>query len=265
MSPDPDAFDHEAASFDQRAGLPDQAARRAAEAILTWSQAGPHDWLVEIGAGTGHIALHLVGRVRYLALDLSRAMLRKLRERCPPATAAREADAARPWPILDDSARIVFGSRSFHRLNSEILTREAFRVMDPRGGWLLEGHVQRLESSVKSRLRRKMLELIRREGRTPISRQNAYLELVQAACRRGANVIEPVTLSTWPVSTAPEDCLNSWRGKRGLTGIDLPAQTRKQILDELRQWAGREFGDLRRRHDSAESYVLQGVRLPGAA
>src|SRR5437763_14663503 len=76
---EPERFDAQAPGFDRRAGLPADAARAVARAVLEIAAPGPDDLLVELGAGTGEIGQHLIESVRYLGIERSRAMLELLR------------------------------------------------------------------------------------------------------------------------------------------------------------------------------------------
>src|SRR5947209_5451722 len=67
----PERFDAQARSFDARAGLPADAARAVARAVLDLAALGPDDLLVELGAGTGQIGRELAESVRYVGVDRS--------------------------------------------------------------------------------------------------------------------------------------------------------------------------------------------------
>src|SRR5437588_13031152 len=86
---EPERFDAQAPGFDRRAGLPADAARAVARAVLEIAAAGPDDLLVELGAGTGEIGEHLIDSIRYVGIDRSAAMLERFTEKLAGADGVR--------------------------------------------------------------------------------------------------------------------------------------------------------------------------------
>ena len=117
----PERFEAQAPGFDGRAGLPADAARAVARAVLEIAAPGPDDLLVELGAGTGEIGQHLIESVRYLGIERSMAMLELFRGKLAGADDVRvrlsRTDANRTWPVGDGSAAVVFASRVAHLLD----------------------------------------------------------------------------------------------------------------------------------------------------
>ncbi len=254
------SFDRQAGSFDRRAGFPDSVCRHVSATVV--ELVPPGGWLVEIGAGTGQLARYLATARPYLALDLSLPMLQILRQRLPAQRPAGglQADARLRWPLRDGCASAVFGSRSFHRLDSERLLAEALRVGRPDGFVLLEGRLRRDHGGLRSRLRRRLHELLGQRGLEGLSPFRSWVSLLDAACREGGKVIERLLPASWPVQTTPRECLQSWRSHADLGGLPLERETREEILRELEMWAARTLGPLDEVWDEYEQYVLRGIR-----
>lgn len=94
--------------------------------------------VVEVGAGTGHLARHLVANgFQVLALEPSRAMLEEGRSRAPISGLAWAAAVAESLPFRDASAEGVLFFTTLEFVSSPARAiQEAFRVLLP-GGWLV--------------------------------------------------------------------------------------------------------------------------------
>jgi hypothetical protein len=263
------SFDDQGAAFDQRAGLPGSTAEDVAAAIVSIGGLGPGELLVEIGAGSGEIGCHLVGRVAYVGFDVTPSMLDAFRDRLGArATTARlvVADGNAAWPVADGSARVIFGARSLHLLSLPHVLAEIERVGAAEGLTVIAGRVARDPSSVRMWMRRQMRRMLRELG---IAGQRGggeiALDLVAAhgesKSRYLATPIAPYVVARWSVASSPADSLAAWTGKDGLAGIVVDARIKHDVLERLRSQAALEFGDLERRIDATEAYVLTGVRF----
>jgi ubiquinone/menaquinone biosynthesis C-methylase UbiE len=256
-------FDHQAATFERRAGLPEDCCRKIAQAVLEAGAARANDLVVELGPGTGQIGRWFREPVRYVGLDLSQGMLREFRARTGEDATLRtlvRADAQAGWPLADASARIVFGSRAIHLLDEEHVAREALRVAAPDGATLIIGRVRRERQSMRARLAREMNERLLARGFEGRGGEKQNRRLFEACRRLGAEIVEPIEVARWKVSASPRQSIDSWRSLVSLGGVGVPAPVREEILNELESWAGTEFGDLDREFEAEESYVLYPVK-----
>jgi ubiquinone/menaquinone biosynthesis C-methylase UbiE len=262
----PEFFDHQAATFDSRAGLPEIYCREIARAVMEIGEARPGDLVVELGPGTGQIGRWLRRYARYVGIDLSAGMLREFRARLGnefTEGALVHADAQAVWPVADAAARVVFSSRALHLLNQEHVAREMRRVAVTEGATLIVGRVGREPESTRARMAREMNRLMRRRGLEGRGGEGQRRRLLEACERRGAKILEPVTVARWTVSASPQSSLDSWRSLASLGGVHVPPETRKEILAELESWAVNEFGALDRELESEETYTLYPIRYDG--
>lgn len=261
-------FDDQAESFDQRAGLPQQACREIALRLSELTALETGDLLLDIGAGTGEIGAEIARlRTRYASLDLSLPMLRVFQRRLdgmPAPASLIVADANAGWPIADGCVRAIFGSRSFHLLSTDHLIQEALRVRSRRGALLVIGRVRRDSQAVKATMRREMLRLLGANAPGSNTGEGRSRLLIEALVARGAVALDPLVAARWTATHSAADSLNSWRSKPGLGGTSVPEPLKNEILSKLEKWAREAFQDLDLRVQSAEHYVLEGVRLPAA-
>jgi SAM-dependent methyltransferase len=257
-------FDVQAQSFDDRAGIPARAAATAARAMLNLTSAGVGDLVVELGAGTGEIGLHLARFTKYIGLDRSRGMLDAFRAKldAAPQTEARlvHADADDTWPVETGSASVVFASRVAHLLNPDHLCNELRRVCAP-GGFFLIAHVSRDELSVKRLLRDRREALLREREFTPRARADLAGSVLERLLAAGATRIEARPVAAWSAQASANEVLDGWRRVPSMGGGVLDDATRGEILAELLQWTRRELGDPDTVHVWQERYMIEGARL----
>lgn len=263
MTSTPELFDGQAQNFDRRAGLEPAQCRQIAATVLALGDVGANQLIVEIGAGTGQIGVELAAARRYVGCDLSTGMLDRFRIRSRESATRCglvRADAGRGWPLRSGSARAIFSSRALHLLAHEHVAAEVFRVGQLTGATLIVGRVERSPDSVKARLAGEMRGRLRGLGFAPRSERH-HRRLIEACVQRGAVALEPVTAVTWTVAASAQQSLDAWRSLSGLGGIEVPDDVREIVLRELREWAAGVFGELDRKVESEEAYVLRAVRL----
>jgi ubiquinone/menaquinone biosynthesis C-methylase UbiE len=258
------SYDGQAPSFDTRTGLTDAVAAKIAKAIMELSGLASGVTVVEVGAGTGEIGVRLIQQqFDYIGLDNSSGMLAEFRARLDNESTASLAccDANQPWPIKDQSAQLIFGSRVFHLLNARHVAREVLRVADPQGAVLLLGRVVRDKKSAKAQMRSRMRELLLENGVQPRQSRRIRGHLLDELSGSGS-LLEPTVAANWKKTARPADSVRSWMSKDSMGGIVPPASIKAAILDELMEWAAKRFGSPEAEIVSAERYVLEGVRLP---
>jgi SAM-dependent methyltransferase len=134
-------FDRAAGYYDATRGLPAQVSEQVADRME--AVAGPDARFLEIGVGTGRIALPLLRRGRRVTgVDLSAAMMAEYRRKAAAAGLAAPplalADATR-LPFRDASADVVVEVHVLHLVPAwEEALRELRRVLAP-GGVILIG------------------------------------------------------------------------------------------------------------------------------
>lgn len=258
-------YDDQATRFDERAGVPADAAEAIARELAALAGLADGQTVLDVGCGTGSLSLPLLRRpIRFVGFDRSPAMLEVFRERAARDGLAAElhvADGNARWPAADASVDVVFSARALHHLDPAHAVAEVRRVLRTTGGWLVTGRVRRPPDSPKSVLRRQMRQLLRAAGLEGRSHE-AGAEAVFAALEDdGGRRMEPRIAASWTVPHRPADSITAWEGKRGLAGIELPLHVKSKVLSDLRTWAEERFGDLQREMEQNEHFELAAIRL----
>lgn len=263
-----DRFDAQARFFDERAGVPPDAARVVARAVLDLLAPERDGLLLELGAGTGEIGRHLAGSMSYVGLDRSSVMLEMFLAKLGAGQRACASlvigDADRSWPVDDGSVRAVFASRVVHLLEPDHLIAELRRVCEP-GGYFLIGHVARDRSSVHRILRDKRGLLLRERGLSPREGRQMGRRVLDGLVACGATPIETRQVAIWWVQASVGQVIDGWARLETMGGYQLDVDVRSAILAELTDWAAGEFGDLTTIRISEVRYMLGGVRLKEGA
>lgn len=133
-------FDRVAGEYDATRGFPPGVEERVADALVAAGRLGPASRVLEVGIGTGRIALPLSRRVaRVVGVDRSPPMLARLLEKrgALPADPVR-ADATR-LPLAAASVDAALAVHVFHLIPGwRAVLAELARVLRP-GGLLLHG------------------------------------------------------------------------------------------------------------------------------
>ncbi len=150
-------FDRAAGYYDATRGLPPGVEDAVAAAFVAAGGLGPTSRVLEIGVGTGRIALPLARRVeRVVGVDLSAAMLAKgLEKRGALPVHFVCADATR-LPCADQSVDAAVAVHVFHLIEGwRAALTELERVLRP-GGLLLHGSDDQARGAAWTRWRERL-------------------------------------------------------------------------------------------------------------
>jgi SAM-dependent methyltransferase len=257
------SFDAQAPRYDARVGLPESVGAAVARAIVERANAGEDDLVLELGAGTGEIGVHLARLpIRYLGLDAAAAMLDLFRAKAAPASPSLVvADCDCPWPLPAGSAGVVFASRVIHLLDPDHVARETMRVCRP-AGLLILGRVVRDRDGIAERLRRNRLELLAAAGIPARQGEAGTRRVIEGVVAFGGESLGRQIVAEWTSETTPAAVIADWESLPRMGSVAVDAVTRGRILAALRDWARAEFGDLERPRASPARYAIDIIRLP---
>ena len=159
------------------------------------------------------------------------------------------------------SAAVVFASRVIHLLDPEHVVRETVRV-GRRDGFLILGRLLRERDSIRERLRRKRQELLVEAGLTPRNGAAGTRRVVALCQDAGAESLGRQIVAEWTGETTPAEVIAGWESLSRMGSVSIDPETRAGILDEVRNWARIEIGELDRAEAFRERYAIDVVRLP---
>jgi len=235
-------YDDQATTYDTRAGIPPRVCEAVAEALQEITGFEPGTSILEIGAGTGLFSLPLIERsVRYTGFDRSAPMIAVLREKVtrlgmPAALVVTDGNCGGPpmmrvFPCLLGARPASPRSRPCARgatPRSPRRRRLAGRRAPSPAEQLGEFHDAAPDAAPRGRGRY--------SGRNHEARIETVFAALEAESGRRA---EPRTVAQWTRMHRPVDSLDSWAGKQGLAGLEIPDDTRRT---SLRNFAGGQRG-----------------------
>ena len=238
-----------------RAHPPEVAGQIATAMASAVHPKGEEPVFLELGVGTGRIALPLIARgYRYIALDADAAMLEVFRQKIAGVdrkVQVVQADA-RAIPLPDESVHGVIVVHLWHLVPDwpKVLA-EAIRVLKP-GGALLEGWDQAEESPEWTL-----------QERCPVERglHAKRLKEVEEALR--CLGLKPRTreVARWREERTPREALEALSERLYSFTQGLPEPVHARVMERLWAWAEAELGDLDRPFPVEKRFLLRVSRL----
>ena len=251
------SFDRAAEFYDATRGFPEGVANRVAISLL--SALSPGASLLEIGVGTGRIAIPLsVNLADVTGVDISPRMLARLRFNLPDGIHG-------PDLVLGDGVKLPFPGGTFDAVyivhvihlipKWQLALTEARRSLKPGGVFIL-GYESRQPDSPLARLRMAFREFSGIDNNSnPVDFTSVQAELE----RTGAQMDRWVAAS-WVkkfrvrkhIQDLEEGIYSStWR----ISPDSLPG-----VIDRLRGWAVQEFGSLDRDYEIPREFIWERYR-----
>jgi len=257
-SPHRKSFDRIAHCYDATRAMPDAAhADVTAGLVRTLRAATLAPRLLEIGVGTGRIAVPLAGSgIDVVGIDVAPAMLAQLRARRPGLPV-----------LLGEAARPPFRRRSFdavlfvHLLHlapdPEAVLQAAGEVLQPRGV-LLYGREERSASplrGVAAIVRSIVAELSHVEPPASVWNERAIEAFLAHARAHRRDTVESV-LARWPERTTGRTLLDHIAGRIWSSTWDIPDAIMPELLKRLTPRVEALVGGLDRPVEWESSFVL---------
>lgn len=257
MAQAPVVFDRAAGYYDATRGFPPGVEDRVAELLARAGALGPASRVLEVGIGTGRIALPLAARVgAVFGVDLSAPMLARLREKTGErAVFPARADAAR-LPFRDAAFDAVVGVHVFHLIPAwRDVLREVARVLRP-GGRLL--HAADEQSETWSSWRRRLDERIGYEHvGVPRARFESFPE------DEGWRFLPPIHQIEFPRTIEPQELLDRMARRTWSVTWRLSDEELAQAVDALRADLLARFGALDRPVEVRTGFWVRAYLPPG--
>ena len=259
----PISFDRAVEYYDETRGFPPGIAEQVSDSLL--SALPEAAWMLEIGVGTGRIALPLMQRgLALTGLDVSRKMMARLAQKWSASSLRTplrlvQGDATR-LPLAPGLFDAVLGVHIFHLISeSPAALEEARRVLKP-GGSLLIGLEQRPEGDPYSLIGRKFKEIAASygSGAHPSTRLDLD-QITQAILASGAEGREWIA-AKWESTTTLDQRLERLHQRMWSSTWEVPEEHFEEAIARLRAWAVQEFGRLDRPMRSEKAFIWRQYR-----
>lgn len=259
------SFDRIADRYDATRGFPPGIGDQIGAAFRRESGLAAGARLLEIGVGTGRIALPLVAQgYRYIGADISTEMMRRLRQRLPAGQAIDLARAdATALPLRTASVDGAVAVHVLHLISGwERAVAELRRVIRPGGALALgfnEGDDQASSAALRERWRAVAQDLggdTQRPG-VPIDQAAALIESLFGAPRR-------VTLASWERHETLRERLDQLASRTTSDTWQIPDAVLRESVRRAEAWAQETYGDLDAQHAVASQFTMLFYTAPGA-
>jgi ubiquinone/menaquinone biosynthesis C-methylase UbiE len=247
------SFDPVADRYDQTRTYPPEIADRIAAALIEQGHVPLRGSMLEIGVGTGRIALPLLARgAAVTGVDISPLMVDQLRAKY---AALRHAQPDRDWGALTiemaDMSALPFPDASFDSTVAVHVFHlvpewkraldEALRVTKPGGALLIgqDGH----DDSARAEIHDQWEEIIAALGYQPrrVGAQDSAEVRAELAAR--GLPLDYTTIATWTIADPPRLALRSITEREMSKTWPVPDNLFAESARRLTAWADRTYGD----------------------
>lgn len=259
----PLSFDRVADIYDATRGLPPRVVERVADRIIAASHATPDTRFLEIGIGTGRIALPLVQHgYPVTGIDVSSRMMAVLRAKVPDAAnlTLLQGDVTN-LPFPDDSFDVVLAVHILHLIPEwRRALDDVQRVLRP-GGFLVRGHDRSVPDQPGSEIRRRWHTLVREAGGQLRPEYGTWEAVETELTERGARTAV-YRVATWVEESRPIDLLEELRQRTYSATWSVLDETLESVHPQMLAWAQERYGDLSAPLSTRLEFLLTVSRFP---
>jgi ubiquinone/menaquinone biosynthesis C-methylase UbiE len=249
------SFDRVADRYDASRGYPQEVAERIAEALAEAGHLTVGSEALEIGIGTGRIAIPLLTRgVNVTGVDIAERMLERLdakyaqmraagQERIFGRLTVRLADMA-ALPFKDASFDAVIAVHVFHLVPEwKRAIDEALRVTRAAGALLIGQDVHSGSDALRAgQIQDHWRAILREMGYTPRNVGAAGFDAVLAELRDRGHTVDEHTVATWETAHTAREALETITTRLWSGTWTVPDDIFAESVRRLTAWADGTYG-----------------------
>jgi ubiquinone/menaquinone biosynthesis C-methylase UbiE len=251
------SFDRIASRYDATRGFPPGVEMQLATAFRRLSRLPNSARLLEIGVGTGRIALPLAAAgYPYVGIDLSRNMMVRLQQRIHSSAriSLLQGDATE-LPLRDASVDGAVAVHVFHLISGwERAVAELRRVIRP-GGVLATGFNKQMRRLPADQLREQWSTIVGELGGTT-KRPGARIAEEEPLLVSLFGQARQVTLASWVRRQSLREQLDLLASRATSDTWQVPETLLRESLVRAEEWAHDSFGDLERQHTTEVHFMM---------
>lgn len=242
-------FDRAVEFYDQTRALPPELANLPVEAIIRETNLQPGAQVLEIGIGTGRLAIPLAERIAHLTgIDLSLKMMGVLREKIaggPLQIDLAQADAVR-LPFPGNCFDVVYAAHVLHLVKGwREGVGEAGRVIKPGGLFIASWH-RRVSDSPNVVLRKELHRLAEQHGVNTTRPGAQSEEEILRELEGWGGAPRVVNVADWTEPCTPAQIIEELDRQIYSETWMIPREVMDVVMPDLRKWAKEEYGSLDR-------------------
>lgn len=256
-------FDRVATIYDATRGLPDGVPEQVADTIVAVTDAGSETRFLELGVGTGRIAIPLIERgFPFTGVDISRQMLERLREKAGDRTNLTIVETSvTNLPLPDASQDVVLVIHVFHLIQEwQQALREVRRVLRPNGFFVWGGNTTR-KTEPGQIIRKQWVEYVKEAGASLSPRYGDW-EQIQAEVTEQGGWTATYRAAQWQVEFRPIDLMEAMRRQTFSASWAVPKDVLTSVHDRMLTWGRERFGDLEQPVKETEQFLVFASRFP---
>lgn len=257
-------FDRVAHLYDATRGLPAEVESRVAEAVINGANAGYDTRFLEIGVGTGRIALPIAAHgFPYTGIDISEEMMAVLREKAGssmPNLRIVHGDVT-ALPFAPDSFDVVLCIHLLHLVPEwKQALAEARRVTTP-GGFFVFGGNGIPEADPGRAIRGKWYDLARETG-AELRAENGSKQAIEGYLTEQGCLLWGYIAAEWSATFRPADLLEQLRARTFSHSWAMSDEAIAAVHERMLTWARQEYGDLDALLESRHEFAITLTRWP---